>query len=437
MIKSSLFLRLSLVGISVIFSVVALLVSLSEDLSFVNHYVILLTVTAIAIQLVVVKWCLSPLNKTLSAIDNGIDAFKDNDFSLTIYNQNYSEISSLVRIYNELATVLRNERMDIFQRELLLDTVIQSTPVAMVLVNAHHKVVYSNLSAKEMFQQKRKLEGADFEQLISCLSSELQVATRAKNDGLVTENIDEQTLVYHINCQQFMLNGREHSLYLYKNMTADISRKEIDMWKQVIRLISHELNNSLAPISSLTRSAQKIISQPEHAHMLNDVLETIGNRASHLHSFIQQYASFSRLPKPSLSHVTLLRFFQQIETLVEVKCEFDVVREQAIFDAAQIEQVIINLVKNAKESGSELSAVYFEMKQVGRRIVFSVYDRGTGLSSHQQQQALLPFFTTKDQGTGVGLALCNEIVNSHHGKLKLLNREKGGLCVSFTLELND
>ncbi len=437
MLKRSLFLRLYLAcaAIMVLYGVV--LANLPGEFNFFSVPVLLITIGFLFVLVLLSKWCLSPLTNTLSAIDNGIDAFKDNDFSLTIHNQNYSEVSSLVKIYNELATVLRNERMDIFQRELLLDTVIQSTPVAMVLVNSNNKVVYSNLAAKEMFQQTRKLEGGDFLQLITNLTPVLQTATREKSEGLVTDVQEDQALVYNINCQQFMLNGREHQLYLYKNMTNEISRKETDMWKQVIRLISHELNNSLAPISSLTRSAQKIIAQPEHSHMLNDVLETIGNRASHLHGFIEQYASFSRLPKPNLKAVQLKSFFQQIETLVGVTCYFDVVREQAIFDAGQIEQVIINLVKNAKESGSALEEVGLEMKQQGRQLTFNIFDRGSGLSTQQQQQALLPFFTTKATGTGVGLALCNEIVIGHQGKLRLYNRQQGGLCVSFSLALTD
>jgi nitrogen fixation/metabolism regulation signal transduction histidine kinase len=437
MLKRSLFLRLYLTTAMVLLLYGVVLISLPAETSLLSIEVLLVSAGFLLVLLLASKWCLAPLVKTLSAIDNGIDAFKDNDFSLTIHNQNYSEVSCLVQIYNELATVLRNERMDIFQRELLLDTVIQSTPVAMVLVSSSNKVVYSNLAAKEMFCQSKKLEGGDFTELLTNLTPLLQSATLARNEGLVTDVKDEQALVYNINCQQFTLNGRIHLLYLYKNMTSEISRKETDMWKQVIRLISHELNNSLAPISSLTRSAQKIITQPEHSHMLHDVLETIGNRASHLHGFIEQYASFSRLPKPILKAVTLQRFYLQIKTLIGVNCLYDVVREQAMFDAGQIEQVIINLVKNAKESGSELAEVGFEMKQQGKQLRFNIFDRGSGLSMQQQQQALLPFFTTKPTGTGIGLALCNEIVNGHNGELRLYNREQGGLCVSFSLEFDE
>jgi two-component system nitrogen regulation sensor histidine kinase NtrY len=218
-------------------------------------------------------------------------------------------------------------------------------------------------------------------------------------------------------------------------MTQEISRKESDMWKQCIRLISHELNNSLAPISSLTRSAQKIIKQPEHIHMLDEVLETIGNRAHHLHDFISQYAKFSRLPKPQIRSVDLALFFKQIETLTDVTCHLNIVRESAQFDPAQLEQVVINLIKNAKESGSEISDVSFSLKQQASTLNFIVNDRGTGLTEVQQQQALLPFFTTKQTGTGIGLALCNEIVSNHDGQLRLINREDGGLSVNFSLTL--
>jgi nitrogen fixation/metabolism regulation signal transduction histidine kinase len=396
---------------------------------------ITLTIITLLLLAYLFNHYLSPISQSLSAIDNGISAFKDNDFSLTVHNKKFVEINKIINIYNELANVLRSERMDIFQRELLLDTVIQSTPVALVLTNSRNSIVYSNIAARELFKQTKKIDGARFETLYSELSETLRKATLAKASGLVTDTHHEQNIIYNVDCRQFMLNGSEHSLYLYKNMTSEISRKETDMWKQVIRLISHELNNSLAPISSLTRSAQKIMNQPEHIHMLNEVLETIGKRTKHLHDFISDYAQFARFPKPDVKPVSLKSFFLDIERLLDVNCQFDVNFKTANFDAGQIEQVLINLVKNAKESDSPLEDIELNLTQHANLITFSVCDRGAGLTDKQMKQVLLPFFTTKPSGTGVGLALCNEIIKSHHGELKLTNRKHGGLCVSFSLNL--
>ena len=412
-----------------------LLAWLLTDKGFLSLGPLSLTLSFFLLLSYIFSWQLAPLTKSLAAIENGISAFNDNDFSLTIHNQRFIEVEKIVVIYNELANTLRNERMDIFQRELLLDSVIQSTPVALILTNKNDTIVYSNTAARQLLKQNKKMEGATFKQMQSGLSRVLQQATTAKKSGLITDVENEQSVIYHVDCRQFMLNGREHNLYLYKDMTNEISRKESDMWKQVIRLISHELNNSLAPISSLTRSAQKIIKQPEHVHMLDEVLATIGNRADHLHDFISQYAKFARLPKSQIKTVNLSQFFNQIKTLTDVTCSLDVVRQSADFDAGQIEQVIINLIKNAKESGSELAEVGFSLTQQANLLNFTVYDRGTGLTEVQQQQALLPFFTTKQTGTGIGLALCNEIVSNHAGQLRLLNRKNGGLSVSFSLNL--
>ena len=435
MAKKSVFNRLYLSVCALIFVYGFVLVNLlTQDHFFSVKPIIFTTITLLFLS-VIFHWLLAPLKKALAAVENGVSAFNDGDFSLTIHNQHIIEIEQLVLIYNELASTLRDERMDIFQRELMLDTVIQSTPVALILTNSNGNVVYSNIAAKQLLKQNKKIEGTNFNELQGNLSSALQQATLAKKTGLITDTSHDKAVVYNIDCRQFMLNGREHRLYLYKNMTNEISRKESEMWKQVIRLISHELNNSLAPISSLTRSAQKIIKQPEHIHMLDEVLETIGNRAHHLHDFISQYAKFARLPKPQIKSVELSQFFKQIKTLTDINCHLDIVRQNANFDPAQIEQVIINLIKNGKESGSALSDVKFILKQQANILSFIVEDKGTGLTEMQQQQALLPFFTTKQTGTGIGLALCNEIVSNHDSQLHLVNSNQGGLSVSFNLNL--
>jgi nitrogen fixation/metabolism regulation signal transduction histidine kinase len=378
---------------------------------------------------------LSPIKDLLEALDIGINSFNDKDFSITIDNQQYSEFSQIIDTYNSLAKIMRDERMAIYQRELLLDTVIQSTPVALILTNNTDHIVYSNLAAKTLLNQKKTLEGLKFADIYQHMPQALMEATANKQDGLITEKMSDETIVYHINHQSFTLNKQQHHLYLYKNLTSDMSRKESDIWKQVIRLISHELNNSLAPISSLTNSAKKVVASNKNQHMLPEMLDTISRRSAHLHKFIEQYAHFARLPQPNKSAVELRPFVQTITQLCEVEAVTRFEADTLFCDAAQIEQVLINLIKNAKESGSTLSKILLSVYQSAHQITFEVTDQGKGMTEQQLLQALLPFYTTKSQGTGVGLALCNEIVIAHGGKLKLENQKEDGLKVAFSLTL--
>ena len=387
-----------------------------------------------ALIILAVVSALNPIKDVLQALDIGVNSFKDKDFSITIDNQQYSEFSLIIDTYNNLAKIMRDERMAIYQRELLLDTVIQSTPVALILTNNHDNIVYSNLAAKTLLNQKKTLEGMKFADIYQHMPQALMEATANKQDGLITEKLNDETIVYHLNYQSFVLNKQQHHLYLFKNLTSDMSRKESDIWKQVIRLISHELNNSLAPISSLTNSAKKVVASNKNQHMLPEILDTISRRSAHLHQFIEQYAHFARLPKPNKLAVELRPFIQTISQLCEIETVTRFEANTLLCDAAQIEQVLINLIKNAKESGSILGEILLRVYQTAGQITFEVTDQGKGMTEQQLLQALLPFYTTKSQGTGVGLALCNEIVIAHGGKLKLEN-QKEGLRVAFSLSL--
>ncbi|WP_102794947.1 sensor histidine kinase [Bowmanella denitrificans] len=389
-------------------------------------------VAALALLAVWLRWLLLPFSRSALAIKHGILALKDADFSISIHNQRYLEMSELVDAYNQLTKVLRAERMTLNQRELLLDKVIQHAPLAMVLTDQQY-VVFSNTASRELFRLNSKLEGMRFADLVDNLPAALATASLERQAGLVSYVEDDLAQVYQLHCQPFHLHGKAHHLYLYQNLSREMSRKENEMWKRLIRLISHELNNSLAPIQSLTKSARTILQQPEHLTMLEDILDTIGRRSAHLHQFIERYSNYARLPPPSRREVVITDFYQHLLTLLGIQGELECISQHGWFDPAQIEQVMLNLVKNARESGSDVKELGFELRQHGQQISFSVYDRGPGMTASQLSQALLPFYTTKSSGSGIGLTLCNEIISAHQGKLRLYNRDHGGLCVSFTL----
>ncbi len=395
----------------------------------------LASIFALVAAISLVKGFFRPINDTLKALSSGVASFRDHDYSVSIANNRDDELGALVTVYNDLAGTLRKERFDLFQRELLLDTVIQSSSVAVIITNLNDVIVFSNRVAREFLDQQEKLEGARLSALAVNRSQVLSQVIAGQEDGLFTLDSDRQPEVFHMTFRRFNLNAQIHHLFLFKQLTREIARQEVETWKKVIRVISHELNNSLAPIASLTRSARMIVSSGRSVEKLDEIFASIGNRTEHLHQFIEQYARFARLPKPKVVAVNWPSFLAGLQKL----CRFSLVGElperSGSFDPVLMEQVLINLVKNAHESGSAVEAVCLRVIQDQSYSLIAVEDRGPGMSADQMELALLPFYSTKRAGSGLGLPLCREVVELHGGTFQLFNREGGGIAATCKLPL--
>jgi two-component system, NtrC family, nitrogen regulation sensor histidine kinase NtrY len=293
-------------------------------------------------------------------------------------------------------------------------------------------VVYSNIAARQLFLAGRKLEGHDFARLLESNPPALRDALSQDNDSLFTLDIGGESEVYHVSQRRFLLNSQPHRLVLLKQLTRELAAQEVATWKKVIRVIAHELNNSLAPISSLAHSGRMLVQEPDSVQ-LDRVFSTIENRAAHLASFIDGYASFAKLPRPRLEQTTWAQFLARLEGAAPFKIEGPMPQRPAQIDPSQIEQVLINLLKNAVESGSAPEDIRIALRENTEGFVLEVLDRGAGLSEDVLRDALLPFFSTKAAGTGLGLTLCREIVEAHGGRLSLANRPDGGAVVTVWL----
>jgi signal transduction histidine kinase len=237
---------------------------------------------------------------------------------------------------------------------------------------------------------------------------------------------------FHLSQRSLLLQGTPHRLLLLRRMTRELAREEVASWKRVIRVISHELNNSLAPISSLAHSGAELARRGQ-ADRLPQVFDSIGGRAAHLHSFLSSYAQFAKLPQPRIEPVDWPDFLARLAGHSQFRLDGDAPLAPARFDAGQVEQALINLLKNAHESGSVPDAVSLGITSREGDIRFTVADRGPGMSEAVLAQALLPFYSTKRSGTGLGLALAREIAEAHGGRIALANREGGGLVVTLIL----
>ncbi len=393
-----------------------------------------------ALTLPVIAWLGMRISRAwtlvLEAVSSGIGSLRDRDFSVSIAPRGGRELVKLVSAYNSLGDVLRRERLDIYQRELLLDTVLQTTPLALALTNSAGRIVYGNIAARQLLRGGRKLEGLVLETLLEESPAALREALKGSGDTLFTMEIGGEPEVYHLSRRGFVLNGQPHELVLLKQLTRELAAQEVIVWKKVIRVIAHELNNSLAPIRSLAHSGSLLAAGAQSANQganLERVFATIGERASHLATFIEGYAKFAKLPKPRPAPVAWPAFLARIAAAQPFRIEGPLPHREATFDVGQLEQVMINLLKNAAESGSPPEAVTVSVHPRAQGFVIEVADRGTGLSEQVLRDALLPFFSTKPSGTGLGLTLCREIVEAHGGRLTLANRPGGGAVVSMHL----
>jgi two-component system, NtrC family, nitrogen regulation sensor histidine kinase NtrY len=400
-------------------------------------------VVAIPLAVLTVRRALAPLHSLFRALAGSVNTYRDGEYNFGIRWPGgvQDELGELVRAHAELGEVLREQRHALVQRELLLDTMVQNTPVAMLLLamggDGEQRVVFSNLAARKLLNEGRKMEGRRFAELLEQVPPELREAMARGGDSLFSIGEDaeddvREEQVYHLARRNFVLNGRRHELLLLRRLTSELRREEMRAWKKVIRVISHELNNSLAPIGSLAHSGAELVRRGRHER-LEEVFATIEERAHHLEGFLGGYARFAKLPQPHLQEVDWRTFLSSLQRHTGYVLEMPEGSFTSRIDPAQIEQALLNLLKNAQESGSSAADIQLRLTRQPQWLRIEVQDRGQGMSEAVLQNALVPFYSTKRHGTGLGLALTREIVEAHGGRISLANRESGGLSVLLQL----
>ena len=379
---------------------------------------------------------LRPLLAMLRALGGTVISYRDGDYSFGLHWDRNDEIGDLVAAHNALGDVLREQRLGLVQRELLLDTMVQNTPVAMLLVDAAGKIVFANIAARQLLHQGRRIEGLSLEELLGRTFESLREAIERGGDGIFTANLatadETEEEIYHLARRGFTLNGRRHELFLLRHLTAELRRQEVQTWKKVIRVISHELNNSLAPVASLARSAAELLRRGQ-VQRLPEILATVEERAQHLERFIGGYARFAKLPAPRREAVQWAPFLAALQLQVPFRIAGPLPADDAQFDGPQMQQALLNLLKNAHESGSRGEDVCVSVRRGADMLLVEVADRGSGMTEAVMSNALVPFYSTKRSGTGLGLALAREIAEAHGGRIALNNRDGGGLAVTLYL----
>jgi two-component system, NtrC family, nitrogen regulation sensor histidine kinase NtrY len=377
--------------------------------------------------------------RPLQTLSNMLAALREGDYSIRARGAERDDALGLAYLEaNLLGETLRTQRLGAMEATALLRTVMADIDVAVFAFDDDERLRLVN-SAGE------RLLGHVAERLLGRTADQVGLA-----DCLVGESPRTMDVTFpggagrwEVRRGSFRQNGRPHTLLVLADVTKALREEELQAWRRLVRVLSHEINNSLAPIKSIAGSLQTLLDRAARAGDADaDIrrgLSVIGGRSEALIRFMSAYARLARLPAPQrvpLDIGTWVRRVAALETRLPVRVEggpATIVRA----DGDQLDQLLINLVRNAVDASLETGGgVCIRWTRQNGTISIMVEDDGPGLPS--SANLFVPFFTTKPQGSGIGLVLSRQIAEAHGGSLSLENRRGGSGCIAtFRLSLED
>jgi two-component system, NtrC family, nitrogen regulation sensor histidine kinase NtrY len=358
----------------------------------------------------------------MELIRTGAELISERDFTSRFVPIGQPEMDRLIEIYNAMIDRLRDERLAAEEQQHLLQKIVEASPSGIVICDFQGGIQQSNPAAQRMLS-----EPAVSEALPSLAPGESKLVTLAGARKLKIWNAE------------FRDRGFAKTFYLLEEMTEELRLTEKTAYEKLIRMMSHEVNNSVGAVRSLLESVLRYAEQigPDDRGDFTNALTIAAARIESLNRFMSGFADVVRLPAPNPRAVELANVIDDIATLLRPELEqrrislrIDVARNATIrVDQSQFEQVIINVIRNAMESIGEDG----EIAVSWREGVLSVADTGHGIDPAARDELFTPFFTTKREGRGLGLTIVSEILNNHHLPFTLQNREGGGAEFRVTL----
>jgi nitrogen fixation/metabolism regulation signal transduction histidine kinase len=371
------------------------------------------------------------------SLSNLLDAMIQGDYSLRARSDHsYGALDELVDSINGLAQRLSQQRMESVESQLLLRTVIEHIDVAIVALSEGNKISFVNPAAKKLLlldetdSNTKLLDQLAFAQSFSSGCHQV-----------VELSLGHQQGRFNVHVEEFRESGMQHKLLFITDVRTLLRSEERKAWQSLVRVISHEINNSLSPIASISQTLNRLIDrQGDSTENSKDIIEgltIITERANGLSQFVDSYKQLAKLPEPEKQMVSILGLLEKICALFEgqsivIESEVDV---ELFIDPVQFEQVLINLFKNAIEAMSQTNPdglIRVEWSVTEHFLKLVICDQGGGISN--PDNLFVPFYSTKQHGTGIGLVLCRQIIEAHNGNLSITNQVKSpGCCASIEI----
>jgi nitrogen fixation/metabolism regulation signal transduction histidine kinase len=376
--------------------------------------------------------------KPITSIGRSLSLLKEGDFNITMVQTGNKDVDKIIEVYNSMIIRLREERLTVREKNHFLDLLIESSPLGIIVLDLDEKILEINKAAS-------RLVGLTAEKNAGMFLSDLQNNLATEISKIV---YDEKQLIVLGDGQKylcrklfFMDHGFKHPFYIIEEFTEEIRKAERDAYGKLIRMMAHEVNNTIGSVNSIMSSIQ---SNPESfaGTDKDEITRMLGiaiQRNYQMNRFMQNFSNVVKLPLPEKDKMDLNESVRLvIESFSSEMKELGIYLEISLdssspvinADRSQMEQVFLNIIKNSKEAVGKNGHISVITTANPATIVFS--DNGTGLSKEVSEKIFTPFFSTKPGGQGIGLTLVQEILTNHGFSFSFRNIEEGG--TEFVIE---
>jgi nitrogen fixation/metabolism regulation signal transduction histidine kinase len=383
--------------------------------------------------------------RPLQTLSNVVAALREDDYSFRARGGRRNDaLGDLALEINALAGMLQGQRAGALEAMALVERVMGSMQSPVLAFDPERRLKLLNAAGERAF-------GLQMQQALNCSATKLKLdhLLKAEDDEVLLLGTAQQATRWFVKRTGFRLRGVPHTLFVLSDVSAALREEERAAWERLIRVLGHEINNSLTPIKSIAESLRgRLATLPAPAIEHDDFesgLDVIQNRAESLNRFLQAYRLLMGLPTPTLAEFALAPLVARVASL-ETRVSPTLLGGPDVMitaDADQLQQALINLVKNAAEAALNPAAENHGVPQVemgwtckGPDVILTIRDNGPGLIN--ESNLFVPFYTTKSGGTGIGLVLAQQIAEGHRGTVRLRNRiDAVGCEVEFQFPATD
>ena len=356
--------------------------------------------------------------KPLNSIAGGMDLLQAQDFSSRLAPVGQREADRIVSIFNRMMNQLKEERLRLREQNHFLDLLISVSPMGVIILTLDEQISMANKAALEFLDEgtEEDILNKTMDELTGSLAEELD---RMPKDTTVTIRLSDSR-IYRCSRLSFVDHGFAHPFYLIESLTSEVMKAEKKAYEKVIRMIAHEVNNSVAGITSTLDTVDDALQTMEDTEDLREVMKVCIERSYSMSRFITNFADVVKIPEPQMEEVELnervvvcKRFMENICQNRNINLRLELCEENPVvrIDTSLFEQVIINIIKNSSESIDENGEII--IRTSASPLMLEIGDTGKGISKEVEAKLFSPFFSTKPNGQGIGLIFIREVLMKH------------------------